>query len=98
LGVCSVASAAFLLLAAPTALVAQQAMLLTRADSLVLAGQVERAEALYYSLSRQATRDPAPRTVFRAADEAGDQPTCDLLTQRMQVHEKTAWMLRSLLE
>jgi starvation-inducible DNA-binding protein len=27
-----------------------------------------------------------------------DQPTCDLLTQRMHVHEKTAWMLRSLLE
>ena len=38
------------------------------------------------------------REVFRAADEANDQPTCDLLTQRMQVHEKTAWMLRSLLE
>jgi starvation-inducible DNA-binding protein len=38
------------------------------------------------------------REVFKAADAAGDQPTCDLLTQRMQVHEKTAWMLRSLLE
>ena len=38
------------------------------------------------------------RDVFRAADAASDQPTCDLLTQRMQVHEKTAWMLRSLLE
>jgi starvation-inducible DNA-binding protein len=38
------------------------------------------------------------REVFRAADTASDQPTCDLLTQRMQVHEKTAWMLRSLLE
>ena len=38
------------------------------------------------------------REVFRAADGASDQPTCDLLTQRMQVHEKTAWMLRSLLE
>jgi starvation-inducible DNA-binding protein len=38
------------------------------------------------------------REVFQAADQAGDQPTCDLLTQRMQVHEKTAWMLRSLLE
>ncbi len=38
------------------------------------------------------------REVFRGADEASDQPTCDLLTQRMQVHEKTAWMLRSLLE
>ena len=38
------------------------------------------------------------RQVFKAADDASDQPTCDLLTQRMQVHEKTAWMLRSMLE
>ena len=38
------------------------------------------------------------RNAFRVAEEANDQPTCDLLTQRMQVHEKTAWMLRSLLE
>lgn len=38
------------------------------------------------------------REVFKTADEVSDQPTCDLLTQRMQVHEKTAWMLRSLLE
>jgi len=38
------------------------------------------------------------RGVFKIAEEVSDQPTCDLLTQRMQVHEKTAWMLRSLLE
>lgn len=38
------------------------------------------------------------RDVFRIAESVSDQPTCDLLTQRMQVHEKTAWMLRSLLE
>ena len=38
------------------------------------------------------------RGVFRAAEKASDQPTADLLTQRMQVHEKTAWMLRALLE
>ena len=38
------------------------------------------------------------RTMFKAVDQAGDEPTADLLTQRMQVHEKTAWMLRSLLE
>lgn len=38
------------------------------------------------------------RSVFPAADEARDEPTADLLTQRMQVHEKNAWMLRSLLE
>jgi starvation-inducible DNA-binding protein len=38
------------------------------------------------------------RGVFTVADDAGDQPTADLLTQRLQIHEKTAWMLRSLLE
>ena len=38
------------------------------------------------------------REVFKVAEGVSDQPTCDLLTQRMQVHEKTAWMLRSLLE
>lgn len=37
------------------------------------------------------------RSVFPAAEQAGDEPTADLLTQRLQVHEKTAWMLRSLL-
>ena len=37
------------------------------------------------------------RSVFPTADKANDQPTVDLLTQRMQVHEKTAWMLRSML-
>ncbi len=37
------------------------------------------------------------RSVFPVAEQASDEPTADLLTQRMQVHEKTAWMLRSLL-
>ena len=37
------------------------------------------------------------RTVFAIAEKSQDQPTLDLLTQRMQIHEKTAWMLRSLL-
>jgi starvation-inducible DNA-binding protein len=38
------------------------------------------------------------RQVFPAAEKAGDESTCDLLTQRLQIHEKTAWMLRSLLK
>ncbi len=38
------------------------------------------------------------RSVFSLAEEANDQPTADLLTQRLEVHEKTAWMLRSLLD
>ena len=38
------------------------------------------------------------RSVFPLADRAGDEPTADLLTQRLTVHEQTAWMLRSMLE
>jgi starvation-inducible DNA-binding protein len=38
------------------------------------------------------------RELLPIADEASDEPTLDLLTQRMQVHEKNAWMLRSLLK
>jgi starvation-inducible DNA-binding protein len=38
------------------------------------------------------------RKLLPVVDEADDQPTADLLTQRLDVHEKTAWMLRSLLE
>lgn len=37
------------------------------------------------------------RSIFPVVDQANDEPTADLLTQRMQIHEKTAWMLRSLL-
>ncbi|MEM1334270.1 MAG: Dps family protein [Actinomycetota bacterium] len=37
------------------------------------------------------------RSVFPAAERAQDEPTADLVTQRMQVHEKTAWMLRAML-
>jgi len=38
------------------------------------------------------------RKAFPVADSANDEPTADLLTQRMQVHEKNAWMLRSMLD
>lgn len=38
------------------------------------------------------------RSLFPVVDAASDEPTADLLTQRMEVHEKTAWMLRSMLE
>lgn len=37
------------------------------------------------------------RDTFPLAEDASDEPTCDLLTVRMQTHEKTAWMLRSML-
>lgn len=38
------------------------------------------------------------RSVFPAVEKAADEASADLITQRLQVHEKTAWMLRSLLE
>jgi starvation-inducible DNA-binding protein len=47
--------------------------------------------------AQQATARTA-RKLLPLVDEADDQPTADLLTQRLDVHEKTAWMLRSLLE
>ncbi len=42
--------------------------------------------------------DRTAREVLPIAEKAGDQPTVDLLSARMEVHEKNAWMLRSLLE
>ncbi len=38
------------------------------------------------------------RKVLKTADDAGDDPTVDLMTQRLNIHEKNAWMLRSLLQ
>ena len=37
------------------------------------------------------------RSIYPVAEDADDQPTADLLTQRLDIHEKTAWMLRSIL-
>ncbi|MEM0955428.1 MAG: DNA starvation/stationary phase protection protein, partial [Pseudomonadota bacterium] len=37
------------------------------------------------------------RSLFPIVEKASDEPSADLLTQRLQVHEKTAWMLRSML-
>jgi starvation-inducible DNA-binding protein len=48
-------------------------------------------------VAQEATARTA-RDLFSVAETANDQPTADLLTQRLEVHEKTAWMLRSLLE
>ena len=49
-------------------------------------------------LEGQQTVARTARKLFPIAEQVNDQPTCDLLTQRMQIHEKNAWMLRSLLE
>jgi len=45
----------------------------------------------------QETLARTARRIFPLVEEAGDEPTADLLTQRMQIHEKNAWMLRSML-
>ncbi len=46
----------------------------------------------------QETTARTARKLFPLVEKANDQPTADLLTQRQDIHEKTAWMLRSLLE
>jgi starvation-inducible DNA-binding protein len=49
-------------------------------------------------VSAQEATARTARKLFPVVSAANDQPTADLLTQRLEVHEKTAWMLRSLLE
>ena len=58
-------------------------------------GVPEATEMIRQLLMDHETVIRTARRVFRLADAADDQPTADLLTQRMQTHEKTAWMLRS---
>ena len=59
---------------------------------------IPAAEAMVAELAAdQATVVRTARALFPAVDAAGDEPTADLLTQRMQMHEKTAWMLRALI-
>jgi starvation-inducible DNA-binding protein len=60
---------------------------------------VPGAEAMLANLVKaQETVVRTARSVFPLVHEANDEPSADLLTQRMQVHEKNAWMLRSMLE
>lgn len=60
-------------------------------------GIPDAREMMIELVEGQETIARVARGMFRNAELASDQPTCDLLTQRMQVHEKNAWMLRSLL-
>jgi starvation-inducible DNA-binding protein len=61
------------------------------------AGQPKATEMIALLAKDQETVVRTAREVFALAESAQDQPTADLLTQRMQVHEKTAWMLRAML-
>ncbi|MDB5100859.1 MAG: putative Ferritin and Dps family,DNA protection during starvation protein [Cyanobacteria bacterium RYN_339] len=59
---------------------------------------VPNAQDMIRALAKdQETVVRTARAIFPVVDQAHDEPTADLLTGRMQVHEKTAWMLRSLL-
>ncbi len=61
-------------------------------------GGEDSSEMLRQLVIGQETVARTARDGFPAADDANDQPSADLLTQRMQVHEKNAWMLRSMLD
>jgi starvation-inducible DNA-binding protein len=68
-------------------------------SSIEEADGVPGAEAMIAQLVKgQEAVARTARSIFPAVEKANDEPTADLLTQRMQVHEKTAWMLRSMLE
>ena len=55
-------------------------------------------EMIRHLVAAQEATARTARKLFPLVDAANDQPTADVLTQRLDVHEKTAWMLRSLLE
>ncbi len=61
-------------------------------------GKVRAEDMIRQLVAGQEAVVRTARDIFALAEQANDQPTADLLTQRMQIHEKNAWMLRSLLE
>ena len=63
-----------------------------------VAGVPNATDMIRHLVSAQEATARTARELFPLVNGANDQPTADLLTQRLEVHEKTAWMLRSLLE
>jgi starvation-inducible DNA-binding protein len=61
-------------------------------------GVPKAMEMVRHLVKAQEATARTARKLFPLVDKVNDQPTADLLTQRQDVHEKTAWMLRSLLE
>lgn len=61
-------------------------------------GNPKATQMVEHLVAAQEATARTARALFPLVEEANDQPTADLLTQRLDVHEKTAWMLRSLLE
>ena len=70
-----------------------------RLSSIEEVQEAPRAQEMILRLVQgQETVVRTARSLFPVVDQANDEATADLLTQRIQLHEKTAWMLRSLLE
>ena len=63
-----------------------------------VSGVPKANDMVRHLVDAQETTARTARKLFPVVEAANDQPTADLLTQRLEVHEKTAWMLRSLLE
>jgi starvation-inducible DNA-binding protein len=61
-------------------------------------GVPKATDMIRHLVAAQEATARTARSIFPAVEKANDQPSMDLLTQRLDVHEKTAWMLRSLLE
>jgi len=61
-------------------------------------GVPKATEMIRLLVAAQEATARTARDLFPLLDKANDQPSADLVTQRLEVHEKTAWMLRSLLE
>ena len=69
-----------------------------RASIEEVAGTPKALAMVRHLVAAQEATARTARALLAVVDEANDQPTMDLLTQRLDMHEKTAWMLRSLLE
>lgn len=69
-----------------------------RASIQEVQGVPKAEDMIRYLVKAQEATAKTARKLFPVVDAADDQPTADVLTQRIDVHEKTAWMLRSLLE
>ena len=69
-----------------------------RASIKEVEGVPKALEMIRHLVAAQEATARTARNLFPLVEKANDQPTADLLTQRIEVHEKTAWMLRSLLE
>lgn len=69
-----------------------------RASIKEVEGQPKATEMIAHLVAAQEAVARTARGLLPVVGKANDQPTADLITQRLDVHEKTAWMLRSLLE